>query len=96
MLRRGFRFLLLSCALSGCASLTQFDAPAPVPAAVVVPRRTPAEAYQAGVQALIRGDDEAARREWDRCLAISTPDSSERLDCLVARERLAYPAANEP
>jgi len=96
VLRRGLAFLLFSCAVSGCASLRELAADAAPERPVAVPRATPAQAYQAGVDALIRGDHDGARHAWDRCLAMSAPDSAERLDCLVARERLAYPAADEP
>lgn len=96
MVRRGLTALLFACAFSGCASVREFAAdPGPEPSAPVV-KSTPEQAYAAGVDYLQRGDYDAARREWDKCLAMAAPDSNARLDCMVARERLAYPAASEP
>ena len=94
--RRGpLLFLLLCCAASGCASLKTFvDQPAEKPA--VVPRMTPAQAYNSGAINAARGDYDAARRDWNRCLAIASPESDARMDCLVALERLATPFATEP
>jgi hypothetical protein len=95
--------LALVCAASGCASLqSALDAPddeARSAAAAAIPtirKITPEAAYDAGALALVRGDDAAARREWDRCLAISSADSPSRVNCLVALERLANQTAMEP
>ncbi len=96
MVRRGLTLLLLCSAFSGCASLREFAADAAPERQVAVVKTTPEQAYAAGVDYLQRGDYDAARREWDKCLAMSAPDSPARLDCMVARERLAYPAAYEP
>jgi Flp pilus assembly protein TadD len=67
----------------------------PSEAAVEVPRTTPDQAYNAGVLLMERGDYDAARREWDRCVAMSPPDSSSRVDCAVALEKLATPGPIE-
>ncbi|MBI3566363.1 MAG: hypothetical protein HY079_14300 [Elusimicrobia bacterium] len=97
MLHRAPTLLLISSAVSGCASLQGFAAgeTGSAPSALVA-KWTAAEAYATGVDFLQRGDYDAARRAWDRCLAMARPDSPERLDCMVARERLAYPADGEP
>ena len=88
---------LFALAFSGCASLKAAFTDSPSEAAIEVPKSTPDQAYNAGVIFLERGDFDAARREWDRCVAMSSPDSSSRVDCTVALERLASPsAAMEP
>ena len=58
--------------------------------------RTPDQAYFAGVLLMQRGDPDRARREWNRCLAISSADSPYRLDCLVALEKLSSPGTLMP
>ena len=89
-----FPFVL---AVSGCASLNAAFTDSPSEAPVVVPKSTPDQAYNAGVIFLERGDYDAARREWDRCLAMSAPDSPSRVDCMVAIEKLTVPSsAMEP
>jgi hypothetical protein len=75
--RRALLLFLSMCALSGCAT-----------APVEVPKMTPAQSYEAGLLNVTRGDYAAARRDWDRCLAMTTPESSERGDCLAALEQL--------
>ena len=90
------RFLLvLICAVSGCASLKSAFSDSPSEAAVAIPKSTPDQAYNAGVLFLERGDYDAARREWDRCVAMSPPDSASRVDCTVALEKMALPAQIE-
>ncbi len=88
--------IMLACAFSGCASVRQFASDVDSGPPVLIVKSTPARAYAAGVDYLQRGDYDAARREWDRCLAMAAPDSPARLDCLVARERLESPGAYEP
>jgi len=58
--------------------------------------RTPDQAYYAGLLMMQRGDPDRARREWSRCLAISSADSPYRLDCLVALEKLSSPGTLMP
>lgn len=58
--------------------------------------RTPDQAYFSGVLMMQRGDPDRARREWNRCLAMSTADSPYRLDCLVALEKLSSPGTLMP
>ncbi|MFI5345824.1 MAG: hypothetical protein ACHQ51_05575 [Elusimicrobiota bacterium] len=95
--RRGpLLFLLLCCAASGCASLKTFVADDYAAPPVEVPKMTPAQAYDSGAMNAARGDYVAARRDWNRCLAMSSPESSARMDCLVALERLAGTSSNEP
>jgi hypothetical protein len=95
--RRGRALVLfLSCALTGCASLKTFVADDPSEAPVAVPKMTAAQAYDSGAMNAARGDYDAARRDWNRCLAMSSPESSARMDCLVALERLANPGASQP
>jgi hypothetical protein len=91
------RFVLLSfvCALCGCASLKGAFTDPPSEAAIEVPKTTPEQAYNAGVIFQERGDYDAARREWDRCVAMAAPDSASRLDCMVALEKTASPAPIE-
>lgn len=91
MARRGPLLFLFVLAFSGCAAVRSFteDPAGPVPADV--PRMTPAEAYDSGVMNVTRGDYAAARRDWNRCLAMTTPESPLRGDCLVALEKLADP-----
>ncbi len=84
--------VLLSC---GCASLRDLAASANAPLPPDPPRVTAAQAYQDGLLALTRGDADAARRSWDRCLALSAAESPERLDCSVALERLDLPGGLE-
>jgi hypothetical protein len=60
--------------------------PAPTP---VAEAPTPAQDYETGALLHTRGDDEGARKRWMRCIDDSSADSPERLDCLVALERLA-------
>jgi hypothetical protein len=93
MSRRVLAPILLACAVSGCASLKAAFTDAPAEAPVVIPKSTPEQAYNAGVIFLERGDYDAARREWDRCVAMSPPDSPSRVDCMVALEKLAGPPA---
>lgn len=76
----------------GCASLKSAFTDSPAEAAVAVPKSTPEQAYNAGVLFLERGDYDAARREWDRCVAMSPPDSASRVDCMVALEKMDLPA----
>jgi hypothetical protein len=85
--------LALTCAVSGCASMQGAFTDTPAEAAVAVPKSTPEQAYNAGVLLLERGDYDAARREWDRCVAMSSPDSQSRVDCMIALEKMAQPAA---
>ncbi|HXT00185.1 MAG TPA: hypothetical protein VN915_05890 [Elusimicrobiota bacterium] len=82
-------------AASGCASLKNALTDAPSEATVEVPKTTPEQAYDAGVIFLERGDYDAARREWDRCVAMSSPDSSSRVDCMVALEKMSAPGPIE-
>lgn len=91
MFRRTLAVLLLACAASGCASVKAAFTDSPSEAPVEVPKITPEEAYNAGVIDQERGDYDAARREWDRCVAMSAPDSSSRVDCMVALEKTASP-----
>lgn len=58
--------------------------------------RTPDQAFYAGLLSMQRGDPDRARREWNRCLAISLADSPYRLDCLVALEKLSAPGTLMP
>ena len=84
------RRILLLCSLSlcltGCASMRSLmdDEAPPASASIDEPARsrTPDQAYFAGVLMMQRGDPDRARREWNRCLAMSTADSPYRLDCL--------------
>jgi len=94
--RRGLLLFLFCSAFSGCAAVKSFteDPNGPVP--VDVPRMTPAESYDSGVMNVTRGDYAAARRDMNRCVAMTAPDSALRGDCLVALEKLADPAALEP
>jgi hypothetical protein len=85
----------LAVLFSGCASMTSAFTDSPSEAAVAIPKSTPEQAYNAGVIFLERGDGDAARREWDRCVAMSPPDSSSRVDCMVALEKLAAPGSIE-
>jgi len=94
--RRGLFFLLLACAVSGCASLKSFVADDMAEPRVVVPKMTPAQAYDSGAMNAARGDYDAARRDWNRCLAMTSPENPARMDCLVALEQLASPAARQP
>jgi hypothetical protein len=100
VLRRILPIVALVCAASGCASLRAalsdepFDAKTEAEAAAAEP--TPQAAYEAGLLDLERGDNDAARREWDQCLELSAPDSPSRLDCMVAIERLAPSASMVP
>jgi hypothetical protein len=93
------RLLLLSILLgaaSGCASI-QTALNDAAPETPKPPRAlTPEAAYNAGVLDMVRGDSDAARREWDRCLAMAEPGSDSRVDCMVALERMGNPAAQEP
>jgi len=88
--RRILAVAVLSALLSGCASLGAppdvLMPPAPTPAAEAP---TPSQDYDAGALLHTRGDDEGARRHWMRCIDDSSAASPERLDCLVALERLA-------
>ncbi|HEX4047143.1 MAG TPA: hypothetical protein VH309_04890 [Elusimicrobiota bacterium] len=96
---RLFSLLVLACAVSGCAALNAgfADDDAPPEAAAPAPPLTPEQAYDDGILLQERGEYDAARREWDRCLAISSPDSPARVDCMVALEKTAAPAeASEP
>lgn len=95
MFRRAPFLLLLVCAVSGCALLKNAFTDSPSEAAVEVPKTTPEQAYNAGVIFQERGDFDSARREWDRCLAMSAPDSDARVDCMVALEKTASPAPME-
>jgi hypothetical protein len=81
--------LILAWALSACASLAPADSLA---GAAPAAKGTAQDAYEAGVLLQERGDAPAARREWDRCVAMSSPDSPSRLDCLVALEKTALPS----
>jgi hypothetical protein len=83
--------LVLSCAVTGCASMKDAFTDSPSEAPVVIPKSTPEQAYNAGIIFLERGDYDAARREWDRCVAMSPPDAPSRVDCMVALEKLAAP-----
>lgn len=99
--RRALFFLLIasSLTLSGCAALAPLVADDPSEARALpadIPKTTPAQAYDAGVLDVERGDYDGARREWNRCLAMATPDSSLRVDCLVALEKLAVPGSLQP
>ncbi len=85
--------LALACAVSGCAEMKTAFTDSPSEAAISIPKSTPEESYNAGVIFLERGDYDAARREWDRCVAMSPPDSPSRVDCMVALEKMAQPAA---
>ena len=96
MMRLQFLSLLaLACAVSGCASVKSAFTDSPSEAAVVIPKSTPEQAYNAGVIFVERGDYDAARREWDRCVAMSSPDSPSRVDCMVALEKMAAPGSIE-
>ena len=97
-MNRSLLLVLFACAFSGCAAVNTFIGDVPPESRYEiadVPKMTPMQSYEAGVTYLQRGEYELARHEWDRCLAMAAPDSPARLDCLVARERLAYPAAME-
>lgn len=95
MFRRVPFLFIAVLAASGCASLKNAFTDGPSEPPVAVPKTTPEQAYNAGVIFLERGDYDAARREWDRCLAMSSPDSSSRVDCMVALEKLAAPGTIE-
>ena len=95
MFRRAAFLCFAVLAASGCASLKNAFTDSPAEAPVEVPKTTPEQAYNAGVIYLERGDYEAARREWDRCVAMSAPDSSSRVDCMVALEKMATPGSIE-
>lgn len=95
MFRRAAFLLLAALSVSGCASLKSAFTDSAADAPVEVPKTTPEQAYDAGVIFLERGDYDAARREWDRCLAMSSPDSSSRVDCMVALEKLSTPGSIE-
>ena len=98
MIRRRLPLVLLfACAASGCASLQSAlaDAPSDVAPAPVV-KTTPEAAYNAGLLDMVRGDDAAARRDWNRCLAMSSADSPSRVDCMVALEKLSSLPSMEP
>ncbi len=85
--------LALAFAASGCASVKSALTDSPSDAPIEIPKTTPEQAYNAGVIFQERGDFDAARREWDRCLAMSAPDSPSRVDCMVALEKTAMPSA---
>ena len=92
---RFLALLALTFAVAGCAAVQGAFTDSPAEAAVVVPKSTPEQSYNAGVLFLERGDYDAARREWDRCVAMSPPDSPSRVDCLVALEKMAAPGSIE-
>lgn len=94
--RRALALLILSGALTGCASVRSLVADGPGDPPVEVPKLTPAQAYDEGVLNVTRGDYAAARRDWNRCLAMTTAESPLREDCLVALEKLANPETLEP
>lgn len=84
--------LTLACAVlcaSGCASARFLSEDEPEAA----PRLTAYQSYQAGLSARDRGDEAQARRHWDSCISTSSPDSQERLDCMVALEQTASSSA---
>jgi hypothetical protein len=87
--------LAAAFAVSGCASLNSAFTDSPSEAATAIPKSTPDQAYNAGVVFLEHGDDDAARREWSRCVAMSAPDSATRAGCLIALEKLAAPGSIE-
>lgn len=95
-IRRIALAVFAAVSFSGCASLNQaLSDAAPereAPPSARAPRLTPEQAYDAGVFYSERGDYDAARREWDRCVAMSPPDSGSRVDCMVALERLPTPS----
>jgi len=95
MFRRAAVLFLAVAAASGCASLKGAFTDSPSDAPVEIPKTTPEQAYNAGVIFLERGDYESARREWDRCVAMSAPDSSSRVDCMVALEKMSTPGSIE-
>ena len=93
--------LLLASSVCGCASLgpeiDEMSAESPVSSArLALPRVTPEQSYNDGMADLVRGDAVAARLELDRCVAKSAPDSSYRLDCMVALEKMASPSSSAP
>lgn len=94
--RRGLLFLLLSFLASGCASVKNFIADDMAEPRVVVPKLTPSQAYDSGLMNVARGDYDAARRDWNRCLAMTTAENPARMDCLVALEKLANPESLNP
>ena len=94
--RRGLSLLLFVLAFSGCASMKAFVADDYAAPPVEVPKMTPTQAYESGAMNAARGDYVAAKRDWNRCLAMSQPDSSARMDCMVALERLAGTTSVEP
>ena len=77
-------FLSAVLLLSGCAALAG-DPPARLE------RQHPQEAYLTGVELYRQGELEAARLEWDRCLALAAPRTKWRLECEVALEQLPAP-----
>jgi hypothetical protein len=88
--------LILACCVSGCASYESELTDAPPDAAFPVPKISPEAAYNAGMLDHERGDDAAARRELDRCIAASAPDSDSRLDCMVALEQMTTSSSQQP
>jgi hypothetical protein len=88
MLRRA-ALLILVLPFSGCAAVRDFARDPYEPAAAPLPNLSAPQAYAAGVILYQRGEYDAARREWGRCLDTSAADSSARLDCLVALEKSA-------
>ena len=91
MNRRGLLLLLISGCVSGCATMSDdfVDQPPASSYAVVTPRLTPEQVYEAGALDLVRGDSEGARRKWDLCVEMAPADSPARLDCMVALEKMA-------
>ena len=93
--RWGLLLIALPILAGACAAPEAFVVAAPPEDFVELPA-TPARDYEAGALNVVRGDYAAARRDFDRCLATSSPASAARLDCLVAREQLAGRIAREP
>lgn len=100
MERRILLLPILTLSLTACASMRSWmdDEAPPVSASVDDSShpRTPDQAYFAGLLMMQRGDPDRARREWNRCLAISSADSPYRFDCLVALEKLSAPGTLMP
>ena len=75
---------LLVLSAAGCASPLDRLASGGPP----LERQNPEEAYLTGLQLFREGELESAKREWDRCVALSAPESRWRLECTVALEQL--------
>jgi hypothetical protein len=99
--RAAFLALLAAVlAASGCASLKAwaYSGAPPPPPDVRLPRSASAASrdYDSGMTALVRGDADEARRDWNRCLDEAPAGSRDAFHCLVALENIARDASTPP